>query len=169
MPPVLLASWLGCAPKPAPPEPGPGLATLVELQSSAVAAVDRQAISTAVATAPVRPCFEGLLARAPTANGEVIVEFTVGTAGLVTDSVASFSTVGDDEAAACVADAVRRVQFPTRAEPLSVRYPFLLVTDRTPPEVARALKARYGLLPASDIDPSGDPRSPVPPGVVVVW
>ncbi len=162
--------WLlACAPKEIPPEPPKGVATVVEMQTSEVASADRQAITAAVATAPIRPCFESLLARAPGAHGEVVVEFTVGTAGLVTASVPAFATLGDDEAATCVADAVRRVQFPTRADELSVRYPFVLITDRTPPEVSRALKSRYGLLPENELDPSGDPRAPIPPGVVVVW
>ncbi|MBM4390049.1 MAG: AgmX/PglI C-terminal domain-containing protein [Deltaproteobacteria bacterium] len=162
--------WLlACAPKEVPPEPPRGVATVVEMQASEAASADRQAITEAVATTPVRPCFEALLARTPAAHGEVVVEFTVGTAGLVTESRAAFATLGDDEAAACVADAVRRVQFPPRGEELGVRYPFVLITDRTPPEVARALKARYGLLPERELDPSGDPRAPIPPGVVVVW
>ena len=105
----------------------------------------------------------------PTAHGEVVVRFTIGVAGIVEDSVASFGTLGDGDAEACVAQSVFAIHFASRPEALTVWYPFLLITDRTPPEVARAIKDRYGLLPEKEAEAHGDPRTPPPPGIVVVW
>ncbi len=145
------------------------LATLVELQTSAVNSAEKEAILRAVSTAAVRPCFEALLLRSPLAYGDVVVEFTVGVDGLVSASRPQFSTLGDADAELCVAEAVRPVVFRKRDNPITVLYPFLLLTERTPPEVARALRDRYGLLPEAEADPTGDPLQPPPPGVVVVW
>ena len=170
MPLLLTLAATACSPKAPPSLPvTPGPATLVEMTTADVAVSEKTALYAALASAPIKPCFEALLAQNPNANGEVVVRFTIGTAGLVEESVAAFATLGDATAESCVANAVRTLQFATRTEPLTVRYPFLLVTDRTPPEVARALKQRYGLLPDQETDPSGDPRLPPPPGVVVVW
>lgn len=165
---ILLAALVACAPK-APPAPLPGTGTVVQLDTEGVSTAQKAAMLRALEGAAVRPCFEALLARAPQAYGEVVIRFTVGPGGLVTDASPTFSTLGDDEAARCVAEAVRAVVFPDRDIPITVVYPFLLLTERTPPEVSRALRDRYGLLPESERDPGTDPRSPVPPGIVVVW
>lgn len=165
----LLVLLAGCAPKPVPPPPPPGAGTLVELSTGTVSSADRDEILRRVATAPVRPCFEALLSGHPTAYGEVVVRFTIGVTGAVEAAAADFATLGDTEAEACVAAAVRTVAFPNRDTPITVLYPFLLVTERTPPEIVRALKTRYGLLNEAETDVSGDPRTPPPPGVVVLW
>lgn len=165
--PLLLLA--ACAPKPPPPAPPLGHGTVVQLESAGVAAAEKAAVLRALQGAEVRPCFEALLARTPEAYGEVVVRFTVGTGGGVTDAAAQFSTLADSEADGCVAAAVRATPFPNRDTPITVVYPFLLLTERTPPEVARALRDRYGLLPEHEKDPSGDPRTPIPPGIVVVW
>lgn len=142
---------------------------LVELQTGSTAAADRTELLGRLATAPVRACFESLLARAPLAHGEVVVAFTIGTDGKVSESRPDFATLADPEAEQCVADAVRQVSFTPRDASLSVLYPFVLITERTPLEVARALKLRYGLLPKEEANPSGDPRVLPPPGIVVIW
>ena len=71
---------------------------------------------------------------------------------------------------ACVVEAVRVLVFPgVTTDRLTVVYPFLFTSDATPPEVARSLKVRYGLVPA---DPGGDPTNPkaeTPEGVVYLW
>ncbi len=165
---MLLALWaLACVPK-APPAATPS-ATVVQLDTGGVSAPDRDAILRAVATAAVRPCFEALLGRDPTRYGEVVVRFSITAAGTVDSTAPEFSTLGDDAAASCVAEAVKGVAFPPRDASISVLYPFLLLTERTPPEVARALKDRYGLLTDADRKIADDPRTPPPPGVVVVW
>lgn len=166
---TLLALLVGCAPRPVPPPPAPGAGTLVELATGTVSTVDRDTILRLVATAPVRPCFEALLSGRPTAYGEVVVRFTIGTSGAVDTASADFATLGDPDAEACVAGAARGVVFPNRDTPITVLYPFILVTERTPPEIVRALKARYGLLSEAETTISGDPRTPPPPGVLVLW
>jgi hypothetical protein len=87
----------------------------------------------------------------------------------VESAAVAFATLGDDTAAQCAADAVKAVAFPTRDTPITIVYPFLLLTERTPPEVARALKDRYGLLSAEERKIPEDPKTPPPPGVIVVW
>lgn len=162
-------SGVGCVPKaPSPAVQTPGV-TLVEMQTGDVAVGEKAAITSVLSQAAVRPCFESLLAAKPDAHGEVVVRFTIGTSGIVEESVPAFGTLGDGDAEACVAAAVGALQFPGRTEALTVRYPYLLITERTPPEVARALKERYGLLSGQELDPSGDPRTAPPPGIVVVW
>lgn len=166
---ALLALLVGCAPRPVPPPPPPGAGTVIELTTGTVSTADRDAILRLVATAPVRPCFEALLSGHPTAHGEVVVRFTIGASGAVEAAAPDFATLGDADAEACVASAVRAVAFPNRDMPITVLYPFLLVTERTPPEIVRALKARYGLLSEAETTVSGDPRTPPPPGVLVLW
>ena len=164
-----LALLLGCAPRPVPPPPPPGAGTVIELETGTVSTADRDTILRLVATAPVRPCFEALLAGRPTAYGEVVVRFTIGTTGIVEAAAADFATLGDADSESCVAASTRAVAFPNRDTPITVLYPFVLVTERTPPEVVRALKARYGLLSEAETTVSGDPRTPPPPGVLVLW
>ncbi len=168
--PLLLASLpFGCNPKVPLPAAAPPPATLVALQTAAVTSADKEVILRVVAGAEVRPCFEALLLRSPTSYGEVLVEFTIGPDGVVSAARSTFATLGDSEAEACVAAAVGAVPFPNRDTPITVLYPFLLLTERTPPEVARALRDRYGLLPEHERDPGSAPDDPPPPGVVVVW
>lgn len=167
--PIWVLIGVGCVPKaPSPAVQAPSV-TLVEMQTSDVAVSEKSAITSVLSQAVVRPCFETLLAAKPNASGEVVVRFTIGTSGIVEEAVPAFATLGDADAESCVAAAVRQLQFPGRSEPLTVRYPYLLITERTPAEVARALKERYGLLAGNELDPSGDPRTPPPPGIVVVW
>jgi hypothetical protein len=159
----------GCNPKVALPPPAPAQATLISLETSAVTTADKETILRVVATAAARPCFEALLLRAPTAYGEVLVAFTIAPTGRVSSSRPQFGTLGDPEAEQCIADAVAAVAFPTRDIEITVLYPFLLLTERTPPEVARSLRDRYGLLTEAERHPGSAPDDLPPPGVVVVW
>lgn len=158
-----------CAPKRPAPTPPPGNATLVQLDTGGVLSAEKQAILLALGATDARSCFEGLLAANPLAYGEVVVRFTVGPGIAVTEAAPAFSTLGDAATDQCVADAVRAVPFPNRDTAVTVLYPFLLLTERTPLEVARALRDRYGLLPDRERSPGTEPGSPVPPGLVVVW
>ena len=169
MTPLLLALSGACAPKAIPPLPPPGAGTVVELTTTAISTADKDAILRTVATAAVRPCFETLIAAHPSVYGEVVVRFTVPPSGAVEGAAADFSTLGDAAADACIAAAVKAVPFQRRDMPITVLYPFLLLTERTPPEVARALKSRYGLLSEAETAVEGDPRVPAPPGVIVLW
>jgi TonB family protein len=167
---ALVLAW-GCAARaPAPaamPLPNVGVVTLDGVPA---AMNERDAVRAALSAAPVSRCYEALLTRMPDAAGDVVVRFRIGAAGNVEGSAVQHATLGDDEAARCVADAVRTVQFraPSRAG-LTVVYPFLFTSSATPPEVARALRVRYGLEPEV---PSGDPLDPKAepvPGTVTLW
>lgn len=166
---LVLALSGGCAPKPIPPPPPPGSGTVVELTTNAISTADHDAILRAVSSAAVRPCFEALIAARPTLYGEVVVRFTVAPTGGVEWAEPDFSTLGDAVADTCIAEAVKAVPFAVRDMPITVLYPFLLLTERTPSEVARALKSRYGLLSESEATVDGDPRIAPPPGVIVLW
>ena len=158
----------GCVPHPSAPARPTG-ATVVTLNTGSVTAPDREAILAAVATAGVTPCYAELLGRNPAAYGDVVVRFTITPEGQAVEPATDFSTLADDTATDCILAAVAAVPFPHRDIRITVVYPFVLLTERTPPEVARALRDRYGLLSPSEKAIPDDPRSPVPAGVIVVW
>ncbi len=165
---ALLGSCLagGCAPKPA----STPTAGWVEAHVDAPPTAERAAILTVLARANVSPCYDAALARNPHTYGEVVVRFSIGAAGVVTESAPSLATLADDEAARCVADVVRTLQFsaPSRAG-LTVLYPFVFTSNTTAPEAARALKLRYGLV-VEDLDADlTDARKDPPAGVVISW
>jgi hypothetical protein len=171
--PAALLLLGACVPKPPPvtdPLPPPPSAGLVEVSGVAAKAAPRDTLLRTLATALVAPCYEGALTRDPHRYGEVVVRFTTVADGSVPEAEVFLSTLADDVAEACVVAAVRALAFPAvTADRLTVIYPFLFTSDATPPEVARALKVRYGLMPA---DPPGDPTNPkesTPPGVVYLW
>ena len=168
-----LLALAACAPKLPPeevaPPPAPA-AGLVEVSGMAAKADPREALRQVLATAAVTPCYEGALQRDARRYGEVVVRLSVLADGRVDEASVHLSTLSDDTAEACVVDAVRALSFPgVTATRLTALYPFVFTSDATPREVARALKVRYGLLPA---DPGGDPTNPkdaTPEGVVYLW
>ena len=170
---VLLSALLGCAPKkpavavPAAPAPSAGL---VELRGVATKPPLRELLLRGLATADVTPCYAAALGRDPRAYGEIVVDFTVAASGAVEAASVHLSTLGDAEAEACVLRAVQALRFPgATSECLEVMYPFVFTSDATPPEVARALKVRYGLVPAEPDDDPTDPKAPRTPGVVYLF
>ncbi len=168
---LLLPLTLACAPKqpPAAPAPTP-TAGLVEVKGVGARPPVRERLLRTLATAAVAPCYEASLTRDPRAYGEVVVAFTVGPDGRVTEAGVHLSTLGDAAAEACAVDAVRALAFPgVTSDQLVVVYPFVFTSDATPPEVARALKVRYGLLPDELEGDPADPKAEVPPGVVYLW
>lgn len=167
---MILALLGACAPHAARPPEALPRAGVVEVKRESPTVPERDAVLRVLALANPTACYEAALARDPAAYGEVVVRFRIGAAGLVEDSVPTFSTLGDDVAERCVADAVRRLQFPAPSHPgLTVVYPFLFTSDGTPPEVARALKLRYGLVTDDPEIDLTDPKAEPPPGVVLVW
>lgn len=171
---VLLASTsAACAPKKPPadalPPPAPS-AGLVEVTGMAGKADPKELLRRTLATAAVGPCYEAALTRDPRRYGEVVVRFTALADGKVDDVGVHLSTLGDDAAEACVVETVRALSFPgVTTDRLTVVYPFLFASDATPPEIARSLKVRYGLLPS---DPGGESMNPMdatPPGMVYLW
>ncbi|MDP2309309.1 MAG: AgmX/PglI C-terminal domain-containing protein [Pseudomonadota bacterium] len=170
---MLVLALVACAPKKPPadaaPPPAP-TAGLVEVTGMAAKADPKELLRRTLATALVGPCYEAALGRDPRRYGEVVVRFTALADGKVEDAGVHLSTLGDDVAEACVLDAVRVLSFPgVTTDRVTVVYPFLFASDATPPEIARSLKVRYGLLPA---DPGGDgtnPKDETPPGMVYLW
>ena len=67
---------------------------------------------------------------------------------------ATGGTITDEDMQACVLDKAKALEFPALSrDGIKASYPYLFTTDRTPPEVVRALKVRHGLIPP---DPVGD-------------
>ena len=141
---------------------------LVEVKGVAGKASLKQTLLQTLANAPVAACYEAALARDTGVYGEVVVRFTV-TAGVVTTAEPELATLGDPTAETCVIDAVRGLAFPGVGDPaITVVYPYLFTSDATPPEVARALKVRYKLLPAEP-EEEPDPKKESPPGLIYLW
>ncbi len=167
---VLLAA---CAPKkppeelPPPPAPAAGL---VEVTGMAAKASPKELLRRTLATAVVGPCYEAALVRDPRLYGEVVVRFTALADGRVEEASVHLSTLGDAAAEACVLDAVRALSFPgVTPDRLTAVYPFVFASDATPPEVARSLKVRYGLLPPDPESDLTDPKAQTPTGMVYLW
>jgi TonB family protein len=166
---VAMALLAGCAARTAPAAAPPRVGVVNVVGAPSVVS-ERDAIRAALAGAPVTRCYEALLQRAPLAAGDVVVRFRIGAAGLVEESSVDHATLGDTDAERCVADAVRAVQFRTPSRPgLTVVYPFLFTSGATPPEVARALRVRYGLEPEIPPGDPLDPKASPVPGIVTLW
>ena len=146
-----------------------GSATVVELAVPAGTVPLRDRMREALAGAPVTPCYAALLVREPAAYGEVVVEVVVGRDGVVTEGRVYFSTLAE-EAARCVVDVVRSQSLPPAPQDaFVVRYPYLFSSTATPPEIARAMRVRYGLEPAVPPGNPEDPKAPRPPGIITTW
>ncbi len=78
----------------------------------------------------VRHCYErGLLGR-PDLEGRVVTQFTIATTGRVLGSAVSESSLRDQDVEQCIAQAVRRWEFPSSGQLVNVSYPFLLTPPR---------------------------------------
>ncbi len=142
---------------------------MVELAVPAGTVPLRDRMREALAGVPVAPCYAALLARDPAAYGEVVVEVVVGRDGVVTEGRVHFTTLAE-EAAGCVVDVVRGQRLPPAPQDgFVVRYPYLFSSTATPPEIARAMRVRYGLEPAIPTGNPEDPKAPRPAGVVTTW
>jgi hypothetical protein len=164
---LALVALTACSPK-APPTT---LASGGFVQAVAPASGDtRLRMRVALDAAPVAPCYEAALLRAPDLWGEVVAELELDATGAVSESSVYLTTVADDALVACVLEVARGIRFPAPPQAgLRVRYPWVFTSDRTPPEVARALRVRYAGEPAV---PPGDPhdrRTPLAPGTVTLW
>jgi TonB family protein len=77
----------------------------------------------------VKFCYESELTRNNKLEGRVQVQFIIGTTGTVTNSIVQSSTLGNRTAESCIANAVRRWDFPRpQSGVASVSYPFVLKT-----------------------------------------
>lgn len=86
----------------------------------------------------VRFCYEKGLAKNPALEGRIAVAFRIGTSGAVESSVVRDSTLKNPEVEACIADRVRRWQFPQpKGGPVGVTYPFVLRAAEAGPPPAQ--------------------------------
>jgi hypothetical protein len=112
--------------------------------------------------AAMADCYVVALEQAPMLYGELVVGVTLNAAGEISNPEFVFTTIGDETMKACVLEKVAGLTFPAlQRESVKASYPYLFTSDRTPPEVVRALKVRHGLMPP---DPAGnseqDPDAP---------
>ena len=77
----------------------------------------------------VKFCYESELTRNQKLEGRVQVQFIIGTTGSVMNSIVQSSTLGSVQTESCIANAVRRWEFPKPQNGIvSVSYPFVLKT-----------------------------------------
>jgi hypothetical protein len=101
-------------------------------------------------------CYLPALAVNPMLYGEMVVGLTLNGAGEVSEPEFVFATISDEAMRACVLAKVTDLAFPElQRESVKASYPYLFTSDRTPPEVVRALKVRHGLIPP---DPTANPE-----------
>lgn len=76
----------------------------------------------------VRYCYNEGLAEDPALAGRVVVAFTIGPKGSVTNSEVTSTDLADEGVAECISEAVARWKFPKSkgGEPVQVTYPFVL-------------------------------------------
>jgi len=74
----------------------------------------------------IQGCYEAQLKRNPNLRGKLVLRFTIGTRGQVTEASIDSDTMGSDEVASCVMRLVKawRLPFTPEAE-TAVSFPFL--------------------------------------------
>jgi TonB family protein len=78
----------------------------------------------------VRHCYERALVARPELQGRVVTRFTIATTGRVLGAAVTESSLSDRDVEQCIAEAVRRWEFPSSQQSASVSYPFLLMPPR---------------------------------------
>ena len=78
----------------------------------------------------VRYCYERALVGKPELQGRVVTQFTIATTGRVLGSAVIESSVRDPGVEQCIAEAVRRWEFPSSQQLANVSYPFVLTLPR---------------------------------------
>ncbi|MDB4970954.1 MAG: putative abductin-like protein [Myxococcales bacterium] len=78
----------------------------------------------------VRYCYERALVAKPELTGRIVTQFTIANTGRVLGSSVIESSLGDRGAEQCIAEAVRRWEFPSSAQMAVVSYPFMLTPPR---------------------------------------
>jgi TonB family protein len=78
----------------------------------------------------VRYCYERALVGKPELSGRVVTQFTIANTGRVLGSAVTESSLSDRTAEQCIADAVRRWEFPSSGQMATVSYPFMLTPPR---------------------------------------
>jgi hypothetical protein len=78
----------------------------------------------------VRYCYERGLVIKPELQGRVVTSFTIAATGRVLGSAVTESSVRERDVEACIAEAVRRWEFPSSQQISTVSYPFVLTPPR---------------------------------------
>jgi hypothetical protein len=134
-----------------------------EVVSQAMSDKDRIFEVFRASQAKMTACYLPALEREPMLYGELVVGLSLSAEGEATEAKLVFATIGDEEMQGCVLAKAQALQFPAlRRDKVTVSYPYLFTTDRTPSEVVRALKVRHGLIPPSpvgkgDLSPDAEP------------
>ena len=111
-----------------------GALALVLLVTSLAAAssLDKALIRRVIAQrrVEVQACYEELLRREPTAQGKVLLRFTVTPEGKVSEAAVrpEGTTLRDEKLHACLSGVVRSLLFPKGPAPFNVTYPFAFAT-----------------------------------------
>lgn len=122
------------APSVASVDPPPPIVVAADAPSAAATVVgdglDENEIREVVAAhiGEVTACYEAGLLRDPSLRGKVMLAFTIGPKGAVTDSRVHESTVGDPYVGKCIAKVATRWDFPAPhgGKSVAVMYPFQL-------------------------------------------
>jgi len=91
------------------------------------ASCDRNAISRFVKTRikAIQSCYERELKRNPTMKGKIVVRFTIGSTGRVSDVEIDENSLGNEAVVACIKNTIRFWIFPIKDNECPVAYPFL--------------------------------------------
>lgn len=78
----------------------------------------------------VKACYEKALTQQPDLQGKVVVKFTIGPEGKITEFSIEESTMGNKEVEGCILSRLRRWEFPKPDQgPVTVSYPFIFTAS----------------------------------------
>ena len=105
----------------------------------------------------VRHCYNQVLARDPSAQGRVKIQFVIGATGKVPSAVVQETTMKSAAVGSCIANAVKRWTFPKpQSSSVIVSYPFILESDYRgpppPPLTPEELAAQEQLFAQQEIE-----------------
>jgi hypothetical protein len=112
------------------PDPVPGIVTIKCGENASC--LDKEIVRRVIRQHKneVRFCYELGLSVKPELNGRVVTQFTIANNGRVLSSVVSESSMADRDVEQCIAQAVRRWEFPSTQQMTMVSYPFVLTPPR---------------------------------------
>ncbi len=110
-------------------------------------------------------CYVDAVGRDPHLHGDLVARVDIVADGSVGRATITRTTLRDDGLGPCVAQALEALTFPAPSkDPLVVSYPYVFVSDLTPPEVVRALYIKHGFLDPDDEIPEDDKRKELASG-----
>lgn len=112
------------------PDPVPGIVTIKCGENASC--LDKEIVRRIIRQHrnEVRFCYERGLAIKPELNGRVVTMFTIANNGRVLGSSVAESSLGDRDVEQCIAQAVRRWEFPSTQQMTMVSYPFVLAPPK---------------------------------------